>query len=83
MAEATAVTGTSAFRRPPAMDVDLIDLTDRKGTEHWMECGRAMNRRKLAGSGLARSAIVVIRERRGDAPLRPSGRKAFSGGRKQ
>ena len=29
LAEATAVTGTSAFRRPPAMDVDL---TDRKGT---------------------------------------------------
>ena len=49
---------------PPAVDVDLIDLTDRKGAwaleemergmaEHWMGYRRTMNRRKLAGSGLA------------------------------
>lgn len=46
---------------PPAVNVDLID---RKGAwaleemeqgmaEHWMGYRRAMNRRKLAGSGLA------------------------------
>jgi len=46
------------------VDLDLIDLTDRKGAwvleemergmaEHWMGYRRAMNRRKLVGSGLA------------------------------
>ncbi|MCY4441717.1 MAG: hypothetical protein OXE53_16105 [Deltaproteobacteria bacterium] len=39
--EATAVTGTSAFRRAPAMDVDLTDLADRKGTQALEEMERS------------------------------------------
>lgn len=55
--------GGSSRGRRPAVDVNLIDLTDRKGAlekmgrrmraEHRMEYRREMNRRRLAGSGLA------------------------------
>ena len=39
--EAVAVTGTLAFRRPAAMDVDLINLADRKRTQALEETERS------------------------------------------
>ena len=76
-------------KRRDVVDVDLIDLTNRKGNMgaggdgagHRMGCRRAMNRRKLAGRGWC-EAICSDTERGEDAASPSIRKEGLSGGRK-